>query len=75
MSLMNKKLEQHFKSGTEIDVYLKNGIRLCGRIMEYDEDSIVISSAKIGLEDGILIARGALATVQRTTNRDKERGR
>lgn len=74
-NLRNTKLEQAKISKSEIDVFLTNGIRLSGRVLEYDDDSILITSAKADLEEGILIERHATSTIQKSVKRDNERNR
>jgi RNA chaperone Hfq len=74
-NLRNTKLEHAKNAKYEIDVFLTNGIRLSGRVLAFDDESILITSAKADLEEGILIERHATSTIQKSVKRDNERNR
>ena len=71
--LRTEKLSKAKQDQTLVDVFLHNGIRLTGKIIDFDEESVLISSPKPGLEEGILIERPSIATFQRSVKRDHER--
>jgi len=60
--LRDNMLAEAKSKKTMMDLFLKNGIRLSGRILDFDEESVLISSPKV--EPGILIERSATATYQ-----------
>jgi sRNA-binding regulator protein Hfq len=59
-SLMNQELSEFKDSQAEIAIYLQNGIRLTGKIVEFDDGSIKITGKSVP----VIIERGSIATVQ-----------
>lgn len=67
-SLMNTELGVYQTDATELAIYLKNGIRLTGKVLAFDNDTIKIS----GKNGPVLVERGAVATVQKFVRDERE---
>lgn len=60
---MDELLDSVRKNDGQAAIYLKNGIRIVGKIIRYDESDLLVSSASSG-SAGLAINRSAVATVQ-----------
>jgi RNA chaperone Hfq len=69
---MTERLTKYKADGTKAAVYLFNGVRLIGRVIEFDSESIVLDSEQPGLDDGIVVVRSNIATVQKAVNEDRK---
>lgn len=69
---LNDKMLGAFKAqNLEVSVYLANGIKLSGKIIEFDKDSLVLTS-DAGPE-GVTITRANIATMTRRSDEQRHR--
>lgn len=69
---LNDKMLGCFKDqNLEVSVYLANGIKLSGKIIEFDTDSLVLTS-DAGPE-GVTITRSNIATMTRRSDEQRNR--
>lgn len=64
--LSDRMLDVFKEKNQELAVYLANGIKLSGRIIEYDKDTLILTSST-GPE-GVTISRSSIATMTRSTD-------
>lgn len=69
-TVIGRMIKRLHDSQATAGVYLANGIRLVGTILEYDEESILLSSKG---HDGIAINRCNISTVQHHIEGDQQR--
>lgn len=61
-TLMNKELAAFKEKATELAIYLQNGIKLTGKVIEFDDQTLKITSRTPSAP--MLIERSCVATVQ-----------
>lgn len=66
LSLMDDRLQLYKEEHVEIFIYLSNGIRLSGKVMNFDTATVLLTS-ETGT-DGIPISRSFIATVMRKSD-------
>lgn len=70
-TLSDKMLKQFQEQNLEVSVYLANGIKLSGRIVEFDRETLVLTSA--AGPEGVSITRTNIATMTRRSDEQRER--
>ncbi len=70
-SLMDTALTGFQESGKDAALYLKNGIKLTGKIVKFDNTSILMSADD---SEGITIDRTAVSSVQKVGLNPKHSG-
>lgn len=69
-TLRQTKLQQ-YKTGKDLSaIYLKNGIKIIGKVVDFDEEVILIDK---GTEGDMMINMSAYATIRRATPEDHNR--
>ena len=58
LTVTSNYINNHKNTGELLDIYLVNGLRLTGRIEEFDDEGIVIDT-------GQLIVRSSISTIQK----------
>lgn len=69
--LNDQMLEQFKTQGLEVSVYLANGIKISGRVMNFDCGTLILTS-DAGPE-GVSITRSNIATLTRRTDDHRQR--
>lgn len=69
--LNDKMLGKFQAQNLEVSVYLANGIKISGRIIEFDPDTLILTS-DAGPE-GVSITRANIATLTRRTEDQRHR--
>lgn len=60
VSIQEEFLQKLRESRAYVSVFLKNGIKLCGYIADYDEDSILLKSSVTSAQ---MVSKHAIATI------------
>jgi RNA chaperone Hfq len=69
--LIDKMLKKFQDKNLEVSVYLANGIKISGRIIEFDPNTLILSS-DAGPE-GVSITRSSIATLTHRTDDQRHR--
>jgi RNA chaperone Hfq len=70
LSLNDKMLRQFKDSKLEVSVYLANGIKLSGHIVEFDRETLILTS--VAGPEGVSITRSNIATMTRRSDEQRE---
>lgn len=72
-SIMDEMLNRLKVTSTPAALYLKNGIKLIGKVLRYDEDFVLFTLERNVPDDwGMVIDRAALSSVQRHIDKPRE---
>lgn len=64
--IADEELQAHKEAQHEIAVFVLTGVKMKGRIIKFDQDSIVLTSS---FPEGVLISRSNVVTIMRETDR------
>ena len=71
-TLTEERLARYKSGKVKAAIYLFNGVRLIGRVVDYDASAIILDSEQAGLDDGVLVVRQNVATIQRAVAEDRK---
>lgn len=71
-TVLSKKLQQLKDSKVKADIFMSNGIKLTGIVMDYDDTGILLSSDKTEVSS-IGITRSLVSTAQEHSMKENDR--
>lgn len=72
-SVWDRKYQFYKDQGIEVSLFLANGIRLNGKILEFDDSAVVLTSEHHAAE-GVTTSRRQVATLMRRPPKDQHEG-